>query len=173
MPDGAAGLHGCGSMCLPVPTVENLDELNQRSKVGVTQVRKGYTNVFALRRFAPGLYSGALPRTPASFRLSNPRFAGRQFRFLRGKGDNLYGWASRWFSPSRRWRCRPSQPRIGLANRFSGFWSDRTPLAHDCAAFLGAQSSCKSHFHRNRWAARGGNCNYVVGERIRNRNTWR
>jgi hypothetical protein len=33
---------------------------------------------------------------------------------------------------------RSSQPRNGLANRFPGFWSDRTPLAHICACLFGA-----------------------------------
>jgi len=117
-------------MCLPVPTVNDLDELNQGSKFGLAQVGKSKTNVFAYRRLAPGQSGGAPPRTPASFRLSRCRFASRLFRLIRGKGDNFKGRASRWRSASRRWRCRSSQPRIGLANRFPGFWSDRTPLAH-------------------------------------------
>lgn len=31
--------------------------------------------------------------------------------------------ASRWLSASRRWRCRPPQPRIGLANPITWRWS--------------------------------------------------
>jgi hypothetical protein len=86
------------------------------------------------QRCALGLYGGALPRTPASFTLSAPRFAGPGVIFGACCGDVLNWWASRWLSASCRWRCRPSQPRIGLANRLPGFWSDRTPLAHKSAS---------------------------------------
>ena len=136
--DGTHGLHGSVSMCLPVPTVEYSNELDQGSKVRIAQFqrhRRPKTTLVDSRRFAPNQCGGALPRTPASFRLSWSRFARHQFRFVTGKGADWNGRASRWLSASRRWRCRPSQPRIGLANRFPGFWSDRTPLAHIALAF--------------------------------------
>ena len=68
-------------MCLPVPTVQNSEEIEQWCQFGVaqiTQARKARTIEFDFRRFAPSLYGGALPRTPASFRLSSFRFAERQ-----------------------------------------------------------------------------------------------
>ncbi len=37
----------------------------------------------------------------------------------------------------------------------------------------GAQSSCIPGFHKRRFSANGGNCNYMAAERIRIRNTWR
>ena len=79
------------------------------------------------QRFALGQYGGALPRTPANFRLRETRFAGRVSPCFPWRD----GRASRWLSASCHWRCRSSQPRIGLANRLPGFWSDRTPLAHE------------------------------------------
>jgi hypothetical protein len=63
-------------MCLPVPTVENLDELNQRSEFGLAPIRERYFVTILFRRFAPK-YGGAPPRTPPSFRLRVFRFAER------------------------------------------------------------------------------------------------
>lgn len=115
--------------------------MNQGCDLGIVQgVRKdefGF-NGFSkgARRYAPGLNDGALPRTPDSFTLSAPRIAG--LGIICGvccRGELSWG-ASRWLSASRRWRCRPSQRRIGLSNRFPGFWSDRTPLAHEYASLF-------------------------------------
>ena len=119
-------LHDLRSMRLLVPAVKSLEELNQgcdlgivectgREWVGLNIPSKG------AQRFALGVIGGALPRTPASFRLSAPRFAGRWNNFGACCCLKVNWWASRWLSASRRWRCRPSQPRIGLANRFPGF----------------------------------------------------
>lgn len=91
------------------------------------------TGIACAQRFALGSLGGTLSRTLASFRLSEPRFASLLCLGWLYRANKLEWWASRWLSASRRWRCRPSQPRIGLANRFPGFWSDRTPLAHACA----------------------------------------
>jgi hypothetical protein len=68
-------------MCLPIPTVQNQEELNDVSNIGFFEdVGKGGAGLRDLsegvRRFAPGLNGGALPRTPASFTLSAARFAG-------------------------------------------------------------------------------------------------
>lgn len=111
---------------LPVPPVENLEEFNQGGNLGVVNVRTRTGN--EARRFAPG--SGALPRTPPSFRLRRFWLNWKEASFRGTEGENKSGRASRWLSASRWWRCRPPQPRIGLGNRWPGFWTDRTPLTH-------------------------------------------
>jgi hypothetical protein len=130
---GIDGLHGLISMRLPVPPVEDSEEIHQRFEFEILKACErsplGIESV-CFRRFVPGMNGGALPRTPPSFTLRMPRFAGRQIGCAGRKGERGDWWASHWLSASCRWRCRPSQPRIGLGNRFPGFWSDRTPLAH-------------------------------------------
>jgi len=129
-------------MEFPVPPVQGLEELNQGCDMGIFErigkSRGGLSGrTKGARRCAPGLNVGALPRTPTSFTLSGPRFAGLEVIIGVCFGKELNWRASRWLSTSRRWRCRPSQPRIGLVNRLPGLWSDRTPLAHEYASLLG------------------------------------
>jgi len=148
-PAGAHGLHGLLSMRLLIPSVKNLDVLNERGQFGIghlEQSRPIRWRTIRTRRFAPGQNDGAPPRAPPSFRLRRPRFAERQFWFWRGKGEDWDGRASRWLSASRCWRCRPSQPRIGLGNRLPGFWSDRTPLAHVMRASRSRNHICNPGF---------------------------
>jgi hypothetical protein len=132
-------LHGLIFMCLPLQTLKSLEEPNQgfdigifngvgKDRVGLSRRGKG------AQRFALGLYGGALPRTPDSFTLRDARFAGWGIKLEVCCRMDRNWRASRWLSASRRWRCRPSQPRIGLSNRLPGFWSDRTPLAHKSAS---------------------------------------
>jgi len=128
--------HGSVSMRLPIPTIQNFEQFDEGLNMGLFEdMRKSRAGLWSLGkgagRFAPGRCGGALPRTPASFTLNEPRFAGREKNNRVCCRNGFNWWASRWLSASRRWRCRPSQPRTGLANRFPGFWSDRTPLAHN------------------------------------------
>ena len=128
-------LHGSVSICLPVPAVKGLEELNECPDfdIGKHRSRDGLRwngGCKGARRLTPTEERGALPHTPASLMLRFARFA-RPGNIRGGRWQKAWNWwASRWLSASRRWRCRPSQPRTGLANRLPGFWFDRTPLAH-------------------------------------------
>lgn len=125
------GLHGRAAMCLPIPAIQSRKEINQQRNLRIVKCVHSGCMVFGrlvgvAQRFALRRDGGALPRAPANFRLREARFADH-FLIACLSCD---GWASRWLSASRRWSCRPSQPRIGFANRLPGFRSDRTPLAH-------------------------------------------
>ena len=76
------GLHGSFAMCLPVPAIKQGEKLELRCDLGcVEKVNRGRLRFNCLderaQRFALGRYNGALPRTPAIFRLRQPRFAGQ------------------------------------------------------------------------------------------------
>src|SRR3569833_1988571 len=125
------GSHGRVAMCLPVPAIKHGEEIYEQFDLRIIEQRCYGRLLFArhidiAQRFAMRRYGGVPPRTPANFRLRETRFAGYIVEKFRCDGR-----ASRWLSASCHWRCRPSQPRIGFANRQPGFWSDRTLLAHD------------------------------------------
>ena len=68
-------------MRLPIPAVEQGEKLKEDCSLGfVENFERGCVWFRKLnereRRFALGRYGRALPRTPANFRLSQPRFAG-------------------------------------------------------------------------------------------------
>ena len=91
------------SMRLSVPAVQYANVFEKLRHLGIVQIGElGQAGVrgnsVRNRRCAPGLKGGALPRTPHSFRLSKPRFAGRQIGFVGRKGDDSFGRASRWLS---------------------------------------------------------------------------
>lgn len=65
-----------------------------KAQIGLGRPRK------RTRRSAPGLNGGALPRTPASFTLSETRYAGLGMTNGVCCGKELNRGASRWFRPA-------------------------------------------------------------------------
>ena len=73
-------------MPVPVPAIQYANVFEELRDLGIVQIGKRSHGKFrrnniTSRRCVPGLNGGALPRTPHSFRLSMPRFAGRQIGF--------------------------------------------------------------------------------------------